>query len=383
MEWRTPADESELGERLADAARRGMTVALTGGTREDALRPRADGGNVEALALRAPPLGRLIALEPADQTVTVGAGMPLTEVVARLAEANQWLPVAVGREEGTAGGLVAAGGPVPLEPGFGGVRRHLLACRTLDHRGRTLRWGRRVVKDVAGYDIKGLWCGSRGRLGALVEITFRTWSRPEVRRSYRARAGVGPAAELATAPAPDRIRPDGLSWAWHPDGAAGGELRVWLTGTEASVDERASALESWADARRLELEEAPFDPGGGSPREDTRAWIRLSVPPDRLEAAVGALRERLGEALERAEALPTASALRVRYRRGPEPTARAAAVSEAAGLAAPETPATVERGGPEEHAWCSARRVPEVRELEERVVEALGGRPRCWLADYV
>ncbi len=383
MEWRTPADESELAERLADAAGRGSTVALTGGTREDAPRPRADGGNVEALCLRAPPLGRLIALEPADQTVTVGAGMPLAELTARLAEANQWLPVAVGREEGTAGGLVAAGGPAPLEPGFGGMRRHLLACRTLDHRGQALRWGRRVVKDVAGYDVKGLWCGSRGRLGALVEVTFRTWSRPEVRRSYRARAGAGRAAELATAPAPDRIRPDGLSWAWHRDGTVEGELRVWLTGTEASVGERASAFESWADARRLELEEAPFDRGGGGSREDARAWIRLSVPPDRLEAAVGALREKLGEALERVEALPTARALRVRYLRGTEPAERAAALSEAAGVAGPEAAVTVERAGPEEHAWWTARRVPEVRELEDRVVVALGGRPRCWLADYV
>jgi FAD/FMN-containing dehydrogenase len=54
----------------------------------------------------------------------------------------------------------------------------LLGLKFVSGTGRLIQAGGRVVKNVAGYDVTRLLCGSGGELGLLTELTFRTLPLP-------------------------------------------------------------------------------------------------------------------------------------------------------------------------------------------------------------
>ncbi len=114
-----------------------------------------------------------------DMTVTVQAGMILSDLNEVLAARGQWLPLdpAVG-EETTIGGLIAADASGPLRNAYGKVRDFLLGVELVNGIGEIVRGGGRVVKNVAGYDVPRLLCGSYGTLGVIVSATFKTVPRP-------------------------------------------------------------------------------------------------------------------------------------------------------------------------------------------------------------
>src|SRR5680860_1056589 len=92
--------------------------------------------------------------EPADLTLTAGAGTPLRELAEALAPHDQWLPFDPPDADGrTLGGLVAAGLSGPLAAGYGPLRNHVLGATVVCGDGRVLRLGGRVVKNVAGFDL--------------------------------------------------------------------------------------------------------------------------------------------------------------------------------------------------------------------------------------
>jgi glycolate oxidase FAD binding subunit len=84
----------------------------------------------------------------------------------------------------TVGGCVAAGlaGPRRNAAGFasGGVRDAVLGARLLDGRGRLLRFGGTVMKNVAGYDVSRVLAGSLGILGLIVDVSLKVVPRPAV-----------------------------------------------------------------------------------------------------------------------------------------------------------------------------------------------------------
>jgi hypothetical protein len=82
----------------------------------------------------------------------------------------------------TIGGLVAANSGYWDGISFRGWGQSLLAVRWIDGRGQSLHFGRKTLKNVAGYDVVKLAVGSRGTLGALAEMTFRLW--PDQGRRY-------------------------------------------------------------------------------------------------------------------------------------------------------------------------------------------------------
>lgn len=129
-------------------------------------------------------MGGVVQYEPADLTLEVGAGMLLEELDRELAQHGQWLPLLPpGGGAVTLGGLVAAGLPGALAAAYGGPRDQLLGLTLADARGRVLTLGGRVVKNVAGFDLVRLTCGSRGALGLICRISFRLHPRPAMDRT--------------------------------------------------------------------------------------------------------------------------------------------------------------------------------------------------------
>jgi FAD/FMN-containing dehydrogenase len=119
-----------------------------------------------------------------DMTVIVQAGISLEALQRHLAWQNQWLPVDPpayrGRSPGnrTLGGLIASNSLGPLRMGSGDWRLLIMGITWIDGAGNIIKGGGRTVKNAAGYSSPRMLIGSCGALGAIAEVTLRTFARP-------------------------------------------------------------------------------------------------------------------------------------------------------------------------------------------------------------
>ncbi|HWQ11858.1 MAG TPA: FAD-linked oxidase C-terminal domain-containing protein [Roseiflexaceae bacterium] len=171
----TPSTPGEATELLHESIAQGRTVRIAGGGTKSALLPLAD------MTLSTAGLRGVRAYAPADLYVTVGAGTPLAELQAELSRDRMWAPLASPWPAATVGGIVAAALNAPLRMRYGGVRDVLLAATVALPDGRTIRAGRPVVKNVAGYDLPKLFAGSHGTLGLLTDLTLKIAPLPRAR----------------------------------------------------------------------------------------------------------------------------------------------------------------------------------------------------------
>lgn len=132
------------------------------------------------IALSTENLNAIVDYQPADLTVTVQAGVTLSALQAALANNRQWLPLDVALpDQQTIGGIVAARADSLRRFSFGSVRDSLLGLTVVNALGEKIKAGGRVVKNVAGYDLPKMYCGSWGTLGLITEATFKVAPLPE------------------------------------------------------------------------------------------------------------------------------------------------------------------------------------------------------------
>jgi glycolate oxidase FAD binding subunit len=138
--------------------------------------------------------------------------------------------------DATIGGMVAAGLAGPRRAFAGGIRDFVLGARILDGRGQVLRFGGRVIKNVAGFDIARVLVGSLGTLGVILEVSIRVVPIPEAERTL--------VFEHKTAG--EHIRwINGLGSRPLPISASaweGGQSRLRLSGSEQGLREAAAQL---------------------------------------------------------------------------------------------------------------------------------------------
>ncbi len=174
----TPPHEAELVGLLALAAREGVHVAPRGGGTASAVPSEG----VVAVSTRG--LAHLAEHDHLNLTVTVGAGMPLAELQSIVAGEGQMVALlAAEPEEATVGGIVASDDQGPRGLGYGRCRDLVTGLTVALSTGEVVTFGGKCVKDVAGYDLKKLFIGSRGAFGVITEVTLRTLPLPEERQS--------------------------------------------------------------------------------------------------------------------------------------------------------------------------------------------------------
>jgi glycolate oxidase FAD binding subunit len=168
---------AELQSRIRDAAQAQRAVRIRGGGTKEFYGRRVDGETVDTRAVRG-----IVDYEPTELVMTARGGTPLDEIDAALAAAGQMLACEPPRfaPGTTLGGAVAAGLSGPRRPYAGAVRDFVLGVRVVDGTGEALRFGGRVMKNVAGFDVARLMTGSLGTLGIITEVSLRCVPRPAV-----------------------------------------------------------------------------------------------------------------------------------------------------------------------------------------------------------
>lgn len=158
---------------LAAAAGGGKLAIRAGGSKAFYGRP------VVGEALDVTPHRGIVDYAPSELVLTARCGTPLAEVEALLAAHGQLLPCEPPHfGAATWGGMVAAGLSGPRRPWAGAVRDAVLGVTLLNGRGEILRFGGRVMKNVAGYDVSRLMAGALGSLGVVLEVSLKVLPRP-------------------------------------------------------------------------------------------------------------------------------------------------------------------------------------------------------------
>lgn len=231
-----PKDEYELSAAVRQAVEAHDPLSVLGG----GTRGEADGLQERARRLSVAALSGVSLYEPGALTLIAAAGTPLRTIEDLLASEGQALPfepmdhrVVLGSEgEPTVGGMVATNASGPRRIFAGACRDHILGVRFVDGRGRMLRSGGRVMKNVTGLDLGKLLCGARGTLGILTEVALKVLPAPE--------HGLTLAYSDRTEEAAVRLFCDALRTPYEVSGAAwrDGTAYLRIEGSEAQISHR-------------------------------------------------------------------------------------------------------------------------------------------------
>ena len=241
-----------LQDRIRAAAARGAPLELRGGGSK-----RFYGNEPRGEILDTRGYAGIVSYEPTELVITARCGTALCDLEAELARHRQGLafePPHLG-PEATVGGCVAAGLSGPRRASAGALRDFVLGVKLVDGRGRALSFGGQVMKNVAGYDVARLACGSLGTLGLIAEVSLKVLPLPAREVTLH--------LEMAESAALEAMN----SWAAQPLPVSAtlwyrGALSVRLSGSEPAVR---------AAVQRI----------GGAPLERATIWdeVREQVHP--------------------------------------------------------------------------------------------------------
>ncbi|MGE8358456.1 FAD-binding oxidoreductase [Pseudomonas sp.] len=146
----------------------GGNTGLCGGSIPD------DSGQQVVLSLTR--MTRIRNVDPANETITVEAGVILQHLQEAAAEAGRLFPLSLGAEGScTVGGNLAtnAGGTAVLR--YGNMRDLTLGLEVVLPDGRIWNGLRGLRKDNTGYDLKHLFIGSEGTLGIITAAVLKLY----------------------------------------------------------------------------------------------------------------------------------------------------------------------------------------------------------------
>jgi glycolate oxidase FAD binding subunit len=276
-----PSTVAEAADLLAAASRDGRRISI-----------EREGGDV---VLSTGGLDRILEHEAGDLTATVEGGVRLSALRDRLAEAGQMLALDPPGDP-TIGACVAGSRSGPRRHRYGAVRDLVLGVTIVLADGTVANAGGKVVKNVAGYDLGKLFCGSNGRFGLIARVSLRLHPLPEAATTV-----VVPVTDAEHAHSLWRLLhhsqlvPSAVDLLWGGDPTESwlatqfcGALAVLFEGSRRAVEAQAGAARGLlgGDIAGEEIWE-------GARARQAALPGRISFPPGRLAAALLALPEAL------------------------------------------------------------------------------------------
>ena len=232
-------------------------------------------------------VSEIVEHEPGDLTCIVEGGLRLSALRDALAEHGQRLSLDPPGDPTIAECLVddLSG---PLRHRFGTMRDLVIGVTVVRPDGTRASSGGKVVKNVAGYDLGKLFCGSHGRLGSVERLALR----------------------LHPLPAASRTVVTGDDWqALHrsqlvPSAVdlAHGRMHVLFEGSQRAVDAQAAAIggeesDPWAELRALQESLPGRIRWDGEPAPLVRPGPRVAYVEQAREPVWSPLAERVREAM--------------------------------------------------------------------------------------
>ena len=106
------------------------------------------------------------------------------------------------------GGNIAENAGGMRTPKYGVTKHSVLGLEVVTATGEIIRTGGRTVKNVVGFDLTGLMCGSEGMLGIITEATLKLLPMPEATATVRASfASMESACKVLTKFTPEGLLP--------------------------------------------------------------------------------------------------------------------------------------------------------------------------------
>jgi glycolate dehydrogenase FAD-binding subunit len=295
-----PRSVEEASQVLAAAAADGLAVAFAGGGGKLGLGNPPE--RVDLVVLTGG-LDQVLEHAAGDLVVRAQAGVRLADLQQRLAPAGQWLALDPPEPRATLGGVVAANASGPRRLRYGTVRDLIIGVTVVLADGTVAHAGGKVVKNVAGYDLAKLFCGSLGTLGMVAEVIFRLHPLPAAAAVVTLQvegpeqAGQAVRRLLRSTLEPSAVELTMDEWGWP------GRLTTVFEGIQPGVEAQAAAA---AELLGQVGEAAVAGPGqteaalnqlGALPFEKAEYALKAAFPPAELAGVLedlGGGRQRWG-----------------------------------------------------------------------------------------
>ena len=191
------------------------------------------------------------------------------------------------------GGNIAENAGGMRTPKYGVTKHHVLGLEVVTATGEIIRTGGKTVKNVVGFDLTGLMCGSEGMLGIITEATLKLLPMPDATSTVRANfRSMEEACKVLTKFTPVGLLPMAMevidkycvaaieeNFAFGLSKDAGAILLVAVDGSREEVERNAETIE------RIIGENGGFDIlRAKSKEEEDKLWdVRRAISPSLMK----------------------------------------------------------------------------------------------------
>ncbi len=282
----SPQNLDEVVEVIAFANRGNKTLSIQGNATKTRYQPYVTKTDI---TLSSSSLDKLISHNPSDMTATIQSGVSIAQIQKSLYQFGQWLAIdpPMWDRGATLGGVVAAGHAGPSRVKFGSIKDLVIGMTAVLGDGRVIRCGGNVIKNVAGYDLSKIFCGSWGTLAFIVDVTLRLHPLAESKRILKAKLSWEQAQNFALSLIASPFDPTAIEIGFD-------HIWIVLEGSSIGTSQRANAIAQMASNSNIEIQnveisqaQAVFDKFSQIRiATEEQSILKASILPSQLAKAV-------------------------------------------------------------------------------------------------